>query len=218
MLHENGNGNGVDGTEVTGVAEGEKPKKPRSEMRQLVDNFFQCQRNRIAAENRCRAFAQGSDENKSAAVASDQIVEILGMAEAVALRRMEAGLKDHPVIWRLKTGGRRRGRFAWWRSLVYGALVGRRHAAEGALRDWPGLRPLGIGRRKKAIRIGRGGLRRVIRRLFKRLLLIGALSVIPMGILPALLRASVRGLPGLLGHAFLQVNRYCTEYREIERL
>lgn len=101
---QNGNGNGHDGTEVA-----EKPKKPRSEMRQLVDNFFQCQRNRIAAENRCRAFAQGSDENKSAAVASDQIVEILGMAEKVALRRMEAGLKNHPVMaWAMGIPGMNR--------------------------------------------------------------------------------------------------------------
>lgn len=77
-----------------------------SEMRIAVDNFFQVQDNRTRAENRVRSHLQGKDSNVAKAVASDQLVQIMHLAEAVALRRMETVLESHPVMpWALGIPG-----------------------------------------------------------------------------------------------------------------
>lgn len=87
----------------------EQERRPRSDLRMKVDSYFQCQRNRIAAENRARAYAQGADEGANDAVASDQIVECMRLAEQVAMRRVEAALQDHPCMnWAMGVPGMNR--------------------------------------------------------------------------------------------------------------
>lgn len=89
----------------------------RSIVRQRVDEFYQCQKERIAAENRNRAYMQGHDDNLAMSVGSDQILELKRLAELVAVRRVEAALEGHPVMpWAMGIPGINRA--------VIGRIVG----------------------------------------------------------------------------------------------
>ena len=66
------------------------------DLRNLADIYEQTQKVRIAAENRVRAVAQGSDDEKKEVIASDSIVASLTVAEKYAEKAMAKVFLEHP--------------------------------------------------------------------------------------------------------------------------